>query len=611
MPFSTSDSSRRFDDNILSGFAVNYRPSLGEVTGAMVEGVYSHPASLTGVSEAEIIARTEGSKLSPLAPLVLGPRNIINYLTDPETYTTGRSFLDLDESRIYRDLYSPMSREDWERSPYYREGVHYHPNMNVAYARVMADRIDRENRQAYILSRASGGSMAGATVLSIVAGIFEPVNLATGFGVSSAASSMIKAAGATAAATSAARTLAGTPTRRAVSEGIVAGAGLEVLAHDIAGVTGEQYTIADSIVNLATSIGASLAIQGVASAYGRMRSRIAEGNFSNYVQHAVNDAIINGRDPMAAASLVNQAVNADTVPAFSTLTREQFNSPQVRQTKRGYEARYPTEEGVVSGAVGRGATSEQAIANLQAHYQAGHSHTQAQFSKQYIDATRRIDELEAEIATLMDQRSPIFAAEAEQRGIPIDELNRARDARAVARGDVRVAQMKVDEFPENRKFARELTAAERRLENAQNVIDNFQSAYGDAMSQLRGDMRALRSGLESERAELSRLVIGEQQKKLADAVQKHYAPDTERNVFSRPYEQPEGEIGAASRTRAADETKVDQNSLDNIQSRLDELRRNNDLNEDDLLEIAAIERDYNREIATQQARRQAAVCLRG
>lgn len=611
MAFGAFESSRRFDDNTLSRYAVSYEPQFGEISGAMVGGTFTSPMSLTGVSEAEIIGLTEGNGVSMLAWPILGARNIISHMTDPETWTSGRGFYDFLSESVYKDLYTSMDKEQWEASEYYREGMHYNKNMNVAYARVMAERHDREHRHSFLLSRASTGQMAGATVVSIAAGIFEPVNLAAGVGVSAAMTSAIRSAGMSATSLSVASTVAGSPLRRITTEGLVAGVGLEVLAHEIVGVTGEQYTLADSFINIATSIAAGAVIHGIGSAYGRMRSKLADGDYINTVQQVVNDAVLNGRDPMAAVEIVNMAANADSVPKFTTLTPEEFASPKIAKTKDGFVAVYENEGGVLAGARGVGKTQEAAIASLVEHYNTDFMHKNAKYSQDYIQATSRIQSIEDRLSELGSERGNTFISEARRREIPIDELDAAKSAKAELMVDFEAARMRVDEFPDNKKYARDLASIERKMANAQNVIDNFENNYREKLNDLRGDFASERQRLKSESKKLEDMVIAEQQKNLARAWESYVKSGVDNNAYAPKVKENPAEINATERVRNLDEAKVDTQETEFALMRIEELKKNNDLTEADILEMDAISEQYKKDLQAQETRKAAALCLRG
>jgi hypothetical protein len=221
--------------------------------------------------------------------------------------------------------------------------------------------------------------------------------------------------------------LVSTPIRRAGTEGVVAAGIVEVAAHNVAGITQEDYTLLDSFLNLTASVALSMGIQGITGAYGKMRDRrIAEAE--QYLSTFLGEALTSGRDPMKVAAIVQKAVNADHVPPFTTLTPEQIGSPEVKAVKDGFEARLSGEEGLMSGAVGRGSTQESAIADLQALYAKDNQHLNAVGrSPEYMQVARRIQELEEKIADFGSPRSELYRSAAKDRGVPIDELNSLKE----------------------------------------------------------------------------------------------------------------------------------------------------------------------------------------
>lgn len=629
MPFSQYEPSKKYEDNVLQFMGTQFDPRFGDVASSLIDETLSTPGMWRSIEEAEIIARTEGNDMTAMYATVLpvatlGVRNIISAALE------GRS---LDETKLYRDLHTPMDQDAWEKSEFFRPGIAYHENMNLAYARVMSERHDREARNRFILSHASGGQIAGATFLSMGASIFDPVNLVTGIGVSAGVSSGIRAAGMTAAAsrTGAFNLKAGsttvhalglshlgpagefvrTPVRRAATEGALAAGGIEIAAHQVAGITKDDYDLLDSFFNLSASVALSAGLQGIASAYGRMKARrldLAE----QYMSTFLTEAIASGRDPVQAANLVVAAVNADSAPRFTTLTAEQLSTPEIKQVKGRFEARYPAEEGAVAGAVGRGLTKEEAIASLQAHYAPEFQHINAsEVSPEYMQAVRRVQELENAVAEFGSQRSRVFMDEAKRRGIPIDELNRARDARRALRPEVEIARMRAEEFPQNKKFQRELTAIERKLDTAQQAIDDIQANWSEEISRLRNDMQTMRDQMRSEIAEAERFIVAEQQRNLGAMVESFYGSDPDNNAFlhSTPAE-PEV-TGASQRIVKADEATVSSREMNEIDARLKEMREQGLLNDDDIRAIDRVNDMHERDVAMHEALIASVNCLRG
>lgn len=73
-------------------------------------------------------------------------------------------------------LDTPMSREDWEASPYYRSGVKWDQAWTVERARSIADAQDQAHEDAYQFDRMTTGGFAGNLTGRLIGSLADPVN---------------------------------------------------------------------------------------------------------------------------------------------------------------------------------------------------------------------------------------------------------------------------------------------------------------------------------------------------------------------------------------------------------------------------------------------------
>lgn len=586
-------------ENNLAWRAQGFDPTFGDVAGVSVSNIWNAAGSLASAQDAEIIALTEGKDIPWYITPILGMRNLLAYAGDPKSHVKNGEFVGPREwfdENVYADLSKKMSNEEWENSEHYRPDVKYHKNMNLAYASVMAKRSDRERRYATIMSEASTGQVVGATLLSIAVGLFEPVNVATGFGIGSAASAGVRAAATTAFGRSAIVSQLSRGVARPVGEGLVGAGVIEVAAHKIAGITEEDYTLYDSFLNVGASVVLAGGIHGIGAAYGRYRNRSIERADQAQIMAMVNDSIVEGRDPIQALHLAGYAAAADEVPNFSTLTRSELQNPNVVKTKDGFEAKYPNEEGVVSGATGKGKTKESAIADLQSYYAADFGHGQSSnVSPEYMVAVRRIAEIEDNISNL----SARINAEGVKRGIPLNEIEQANEAvsRAKAKAEQSIGT------PQGKKASQELKEAKKSL-------DVLMKKHKDDLRSLSDEANNIAQGLSLERAKHSKFVVGEQQKNLAKMTESFYSPTRPNGLESTYKADPEIEGASARLNKVSDEITVN-TLIKELDEDLLSLKEEGNLTADDIRAIDRIEAEFKEDFDINEAMIAGLKCLRG
>lgn len=157
-----------------------------------------------------------------------------------------------------------LSEDDWKRSDNFRAGLAYHPTMTEYESKVLADRHDQRIDNELIQSKASGLQTAAGMGTSLLTGIVEPKNFVSGVAAA------LFTGGVGALVPSVGRVVAVNTVRsaaaRGVAEGVVGAALTEPLSMASAKQLQDDYTFADSMMNLAIGsvLGAGLGAGGKA-----------------------------------------------------------------------------------------------------------------------------------------------------------------------------------------------------------------------------------------------------------------------------------------------------------------------------------------------------------
>lgn len=200
---------KRSNSGSMSDLYASAKPHVGEVAGAFVQEMYLGAGSANALYEATQI-------------------------------TSGENKLEEDE---------------WKSSPYFREGLEYKHGMSETGAKILADGYDRRALNGKIIDRASNTQAIIGGTLGIAAGIFEPVNFASGVAASLLLGPFgipVKTGLQAIKVVSSAKNISRVAKVAAV-EGALGAALTEPLAHYSAEQIQEDYTLADSFFNLAGS----------------------------------------------------------------------------------------------------------------------------------------------------------------------------------------------------------------------------------------------------------------------------------------------------------------------------------------------------------------------
>lgn len=152
-----------------------------------------------------------------------------------------------DSERQGRD--KPISEESWKNSSYFRQGLTYHPNMTEYSAKTLSEIEDSRNNRKLIMDKASKLQTVAGFGVGFLSGIVEPKNLVSGVAaglVTGGVGSLVPSVGRMIATTS----VRGAATRGAI-EGVVGAAATEPSNLESSKIVQGDYTMADSMVNLA------------------------------------------------------------------------------------------------------------------------------------------------------------------------------------------------------------------------------------------------------------------------------------------------------------------------------------------------------------------------
>ena len=153
----------------------------------------------------------------------------------------------------------PLTEEEYKQSPNYRPDISYDRDMTDSAAQALATYSDERKKNAEIISSATGLQSAVGMAYGFVAGIFEPKNVAYGVATSVA---LTPIAGWLAPAGSSLRrvmmlkkALGNYGTKAAIggAEGMVGAALAEPSNMYTAGILKQDYTMADSLLNISMS----------------------------------------------------------------------------------------------------------------------------------------------------------------------------------------------------------------------------------------------------------------------------------------------------------------------------------------------------------------------
>lgn len=234
-------------------------------------------------------------KRRPLQPEILGQAMQQSELYDPTTAAVARTYAeeatvgvgtlnaDLEAQKVREaEGYGVKIKEDeYKNNPeIYSEGVQWYDGMTIESAVISKEFNDAARKRAQIISDASASQSVAGFGVGFAAGVFEPKNLAIGAAVSIAAPVVgsLGWLGNTARRAYQMRKAAtlGQKVGIGAAEGVVAGALVEPTSRYSAKVLQQDYTMLDSVFNIATSAAFGAGVPVVARTAPFIREKIAK-----------------------------------------------------------------------------------------------------------------------------------------------------------------------------------------------------------------------------------------------------------------------------------------------------------------------------------------------
>lgn len=460
-------------------------------------------------------------------------QNIFGYGIGAAIYYTGNfieNILGEGESAYERQ---PLTKEEWLESQFYRPDLEYKEGLTNQSARVMANVYDREQKKNFILSQASGWQTAGFYSSSILGSLPDPKSLLMGgvaagavrvgggvytgaraaFGSGAVGSATkLAMAGEASLATSvvgasivrgniaARNAINGFKTTKksiaaeaALGTAIMAGTGFEAEK-----VLGREYGIEDVAVDFLASIGMSVGLHVIGGYIGKAWLKTSSANDIDVLSGIVEQQIATGK-------------KVDVIPAVEAQMAERYiplsnlapnnRTPDVVQVgrKKQYEATYKNEQGIYAVVKGKGATPEEAIADLERIYQSGEvaaGQYNTVYTPEYYQEALRVQELNDQVS-LFDidrQISDEFKletgetlSEAQKRIAELEQdVQNIIETRGVKKGNRATAKLE----KEIKKFDDAKALATRKVNNRYSGLKKAQRDSQQALMQMQRDLAA-------------------------------------------------------------------------------------------------------------------------
>lgn len=454
-------------------------PSLGRVFTTMVGEGYSGDGTFIQDVRAGFVARETGQDLGVI---------------QDESFLFARdtgllpSILNYDQDLENRKL----SKEEYEKSDFFREDLEYVDGLTTLAASVRANTYDVQQKRRTVLGRREDFTAAATGFVGALAGgLVETKNLAItgaiGAGVTAAGAGLSAPLGALAAGTTyASRALnAGLKGYRAVRQArpiatatarsaLVGGAATIPVA--VTGIQNEpifatDYSFEDAIIDVA----ASAALDGIFTAGG---SAVKQKFFNNNATLADRQAIAEViQAQVASGEVPNVEPMIDAVvmrnpPEYSTVNFVD-EIPTVIKKGDQWVARFDEEQGLAQGTTATGRTKTEAAQNLKTKYMAEDNLPDKIVDSVGRSAGTRLRDL-AIAKTQLGQRSTIadlddaLAAE----GTPLSSTSQeSRNRFNLAEQEVRQAQESLSKRPDSIKRRTEYQNAKSRRDKEANRLE--------------------------------------------------------------------------------------------------------------------------------------------
>lgn len=468
----------------------------GAVMGAGIGEGFTGATSLAANINAYLVERDTGRQ-----------QNMLSWGLGAAVFNTGNFVETLFGGGETEEDRMPLSKEEWQESEFYREGLEYKPGLTVRSARILQQTRDTEERNAYIMEQASGWQKGGFFVSAIAGSLADAKNWAVGGAsagvvrggyaafsgvravsqsraVGLATKAVVARQAATGGFTGYKTTKKGLVAEAALGAGIAGGLGFEAER-----VLGREYGVGDVVLDFLVGGIISVSIKSLGDAAGRMYLKHASADDINALHGVMNAQTTNGE--VTNVTPLMQAQLAERYIPFSTLSPDS-RVPEVSRIgrKKQYTAKYKGEAGMYSGVTGRGKTPEEAIADLESIYRSGEVGDQkfnTVYDEDYFKDALSVQE--------MKDRLALFDIDAERDRAFLNIYGESLDAaesristleeKLVAAGETQkkgqISKAKKELDAEEKKFEEAVAAANADVDSRYSAIKEQHRAARDAL----------------------------------------------------------------------------------------------------------------------------------
>lgn len=499
----------------------SFSPSLGQSISAGISEGLDAPGSaaqdLIAIKIAEETGR--GSDIGVIQRFSQGLNVVLGGLLEPEDTNTGSGV--------------PLTREAWENSSFFREGLEYLEGETELSARLRANLWDRKLERDFIYEKTGtvgagafiGGSFAGAmidaknlAVSGAVAAAFPLAAGAVGAGLAlRTAKSSVQAARARAGFSSGVNSLRASWAARTATvsgEAAVSTVPSVVTGLQNSELVGQEYTASDAALDLFASVGLSVAFQNVGEAVGQAWKRYAGFREASAVGDLAFAQVSSG-EKVDVGPIVAREVSEFT-PVFSGESPDagiRMSQVRTKEGKTTWEARLSDPSGERLGELLASGTNKKSVAEK----------ARGEFLSQSVKVAEDIGVSGEELAQL--KRAVRLSEE-------VRSFNKAKEVEKIVSKSEKVKSLKqgikdledslLGKTPEAKEKVGQLLKVERaRLREFEAEV---QGQALDSVNQRLSQLRAAKIEAEKSVRETQRSVA---QKQLSDYAKRQLEPDLE------------------------------------------------------------------------------------
>lgn len=411
---------------------------------------------------------------------------------------------------------TPLSKEEFQDSEFNISGVEFQEGDTDVSLRIKAERARQDlKRQAILGSR--DDFLSDVTLFSgaLAGGIADPKNLSVGAATGLGVSGLVRgvAVGVTRGAEALTRTgraltalkdtaqtgRVGRAVNRIPGKGrtvrTVAESGIATVPSIVTGLentefTGREYTADDAALDFAASLAFDVGLQFAGEGIRRLfQSTVPfeqRADVANVMHSQVRAAQAMQAQPMA------ELLAVENISEFSTVNANSAD-PTIRQMDDGtFEAFFEAERGVMADLGGKGDSIEAARSDLVNLYEdpvlaaerLGLTPETTSILRESAKVKRPVEDPN----DLEGGRLRTFRATAEERGLPLKELDRRLEKREEVRRRKREAEAEQARNPDDPEVKKELLNARQAARRAERKVnDMMREDFAPILEQINGD----------------------------------------------------------------------------------------------------------------------------